>query len=171
MDIAPSGSALGAWLRNPGQLPGASKDKMLLRNFTHGTPGSQNLSDTVKLLVRSLWWVTAREVPWVGLGRSSGPSQTKICPSSPHTAPQGPRIYPTRLKDWLGSYVKFQPVGWPGWAWGGLCEVWREGDKARGPRGGLRQKLPVFLCACLCIFWRLCVNKKCCFNYCTEEKE
>jgi len=42
MDTAPAGSGPGAWLRNPGQLLGASKPKMLLENFTHGTPGSQN---------------------------------------------------------------------------------------------------------------------------------
>ena len=54
--------------------------------------------------------------------------------TSLHTAPQGPRIYMTRYKFWLGAYVEFQPVGWPGWAWGGLCEVWWEGDNARGSR-------------------------------------
>jgi len=33
---------------------------------------SQNSSDTVKRLVRSVCQVSTREVPWVGLGRRSG---------------------------------------------------------------------------------------------------
>jgi hypothetical protein len=43
----------------------------------------------------------------------------------------------------LGAYVKFQPEGWPGCAWGGLCEVWWEGGNARGSRphkGGFAKK-------------------------------
>jgi hypothetical protein len=59
------------------------------------------------------------------------PKKSKICSTSSHTAPQGPRIYMTRYKFWLGAYVEFQPVGWPGWAWGGLREVWCEVDNAR----------------------------------------
>ena len=50
----------------------------------------------------------------------------------------------TRLRFWLGAYVEFQPVGWPGWAWGGLCEVCWEGDNARGSRpheGGFAKKI------------------------------
>jgi len=50
----------------------------------------------------------------------------------------------TRLRFWLGAYVEFQPVGWLGWAWGGLCEVWWEGVNARGSRpheGGFAKKL------------------------------
>jgi hypothetical protein len=39
-----------------------------------------------------------------------------------------------RYEFWLGACVEFQPVGLPGWAWGGLCEVWWEGDNARGSR-------------------------------------
>jgi hypothetical protein len=31
--------------------------------------------------------------------------------------------------------VELQPVGWPGYAWGGLCEVWWEVDNTRGTRG------------------------------------
>ena len=53
METAPSGSGPGAWLRNPGQLTGASKRKELLQNLAHGTPGSQNLSGAMKFLVRS----------------------------------------------------------------------------------------------------------------------
>jgi hypothetical protein len=59
------------------QLPGASKHKTCLLNFTHATPGSQNSSGMVKRLVRSLCRVSAWEVPWVGLGRRSGPPQNK----------------------------------------------------------------------------------------------
>jgi len=132
MDTAPAGGGPGAWLRNSGQLPGASKHKMLLENLTHRTPGSQNLSALVKVLVKGLCWVSAQEVPWMGLGRRSGPPTKECCSTSSHTAPQGPRIYITRYKVWLGAYVKFQPVGWPGWACGGLCEAWWEVDNARG---------------------------------------
>ena len=87
--------------------------------------------------------VSAREVPWMGLGRRSGPPKTKICSILPHTATQGPRIHLVRYEFWLGAYVKFQPVGWPGWAWGGLCEVWWEGVNVRGSRphkGGFAKK-------------------------------
>ena len=69
MDTAPAGSGPGAWLRNPGQLLGASKPKMLLENFTHGTPGSQNSSGVVKSQDRSLCRASARGVAWVSLGR------------------------------------------------------------------------------------------------------
>ena len=87
MDTAPSGSGPGAWLRNPGQLPGASKHKMLLENFTHGTPESQNSCDPVRVLVRNLCQASAREVPWVGPGRRAGPPKTKICFTSSHSTP------------------------------------------------------------------------------------
>ena len=65
MDTAPAGSGPGAWLRNPGQLPGASKQKKLLLTASH-------------------------------------------------TAFQGHRIHVVRYEFWLGVYVEYQPVGWPG---------------------------------------------------------
>ena len=37
MDTAPAGSGPGTWLRNPGQLPGASKHKNLLQTL-HAAP-------------------------------------------------------------------------------------------------------------------------------------
>ena len=78
MDTAPSGSDPGVWLRNPGQLPGASKHKNLLEFFTHGIPGYQNLSNTVKVSVRSLCQVSAWELPWMGLGRRSGQPKNEM---------------------------------------------------------------------------------------------
>jgi hypothetical protein len=54
MDTASVVSGPGAWLRNPGQLPEASKHNYMLQNSAHGTPGSHNLHDTEKVLVRSL---------------------------------------------------------------------------------------------------------------------
>jgi len=78
MDTAPAGSGPGTWLRNPGQLPGASKHKNLHQNFTHGTPDSQISSAPVKVLVRSLCRVSAWKVPWVGLGRRSGSPNNKM---------------------------------------------------------------------------------------------
>jgi len=77
MDTAPAGIAPGAWLKKPGQLPGVSKHRTCLLNFTYGTPGSQNSSAPVKVFVRSLRQVPAREVPWVGLGRRAGPPKYK----------------------------------------------------------------------------------------------
>jgi len=62
----------------------------------------------------------------VGLGRRADPPKTNPISNSSHTAPQGPRIHLTRYKFWLGAYVKTQPGRCPGWAWGGLCEVWCE---------------------------------------------
>ena len=50
----------------------------MLENFTLGNPGSHNSSAPVERLVRSLCQVSAREVPWVGLGRRSGPSKNKM---------------------------------------------------------------------------------------------
>jgi hypothetical protein len=70
------------------------------------------------------------------------------------TAPQGQRIFMTRLRFWLGAYVKFQPVGWPGWAWGGLGEVWWEGVNARGSRPK-RGASPKNICIELQSFHRL----------------
>jgi len=79
MDAASVVSGPGAWLRNPGQLPGASKHKNLLRNFTHSRhPGVPESSVPVKVLVRSLCRVSAKEMPWVGLGRRSGPPKNKM---------------------------------------------------------------------------------------------
>ena len=89
----------------------------MLENFTHRTPGSQNLSDTVKILVRSLCRVLAQEVPWMGLGRRSGPYQNKLLLDIfTHRTPGSQNLYDmvTWYKVWLGAYVEFQPVGWPG---------------------------------------------------------
>jgi len=146
MDNAPAGSGPG--VRNPGHLPGASKHTILLQNLARSTPGSQNLFDAVKFLVRSLCRVSAREVPWVGLGRRAGPPhpKTEICSTSSHTTPQGTIIHLVRYEVWLGAYDEFQPMGWPGWAWGGMCEVWWEVDNARGsrpPEGGFAKTINV----------------------------
>ena len=54
------------------------QNKNVLYITTHRTPGSQNSSDMVRVLVRSLCRVSAREVPWVGLGRRSGFPKNKM---------------------------------------------------------------------------------------------
>jgi len=48
---------------------GPPKNKTSLYITTHRTPGPQNSSGAVENLVRSLCRVSARGVPWVGLGR------------------------------------------------------------------------------------------------------
>jgi len=69
-----------------------------------------------KGFVSSLCQFSAREVPWVGLGRRAGPPhpKTEICSTSSHTTPQGTIIHLVRYEVWLGAYDEFQPMGWPG---------------------------------------------------------
>jgi hypothetical protein len=51
----------------------------------------------------------------MGLGRRLGPPKTKICSTSSHTAPQGPRYHLMQYEFCLGAFAEFQP-------WGGLGE-------------------------------------------------
>ena len=50
----------------------------------------------------------------------------KTCSKTLHTLPQGPQTILVRYKVRFEAYVKSQPGRCPGWAWGGLCEVWCE---------------------------------------------
>ena len=61
------------------------------------------------MLSRSLGGV----VDWPG-EEGWTPPKTKLVSSTSHTAPQGHKKFLVQYKFWLGAYVKFQPVGWPG---------------------------------------------------------
>ena len=70
-----------------------------------------------------------------GPGEEVWTPKNKMLLTSSHTASQVPIVHLVEWSFCLRACVKFQPVGWPGWAWGGLCKMWwREGDNARGSR-------------------------------------
>ena len=49
-----------------------------------------------------------------GPGEEVWTPKNKMLLTSSHTASQVPRIHLVRYELWLGAYVEFQPVGWPG---------------------------------------------------------
>ena len=129
---------MGAWLRNPGQLPRASNHKYL-HTATQGP--------RVYLVRKSLWleaYVVSQPGRCPGWARGGGldSPKTRRVSKTLLAAPQGPQTSVVRYKFWLGAYFEFQSMGWPGWAWEGWWELWWEAINARGSRphkGGFAQ--------------------------------